>query len=262
MFRWVSIAFACMLTLTANTKCWAQSESRTVSPAANQAKQKFEGLMQIWAEKTVALQEKSQARKSVGSGRKKADEEIDAMTAEVEGMIDQIVQAGLAVHKGGLTEDEIVNSTLTSIAGFYITGDSKGDGGDQYEKALPLIKTMLSSGLGSQSPQLWLWGGVAAFNVNEFSLAQQYFSKSETAGLLGDRPPGGSRGDPLNRVWQLARRQIQELPATRQAWQKEKAIRLQEAEVNDLPRVVLHTSRGNVTIELSKMKRRQLLLTF
>ena len=222
----------------------------SASPTAAAAKSTFEQLQNQWKDLYVALAKKSNEKKSGSAGRGEVDQEIDQLTAEIEGMVDKIVAAGVAVHKAGVTDDAMINSTLTSIAGFYITGDAQGDGGDQYEKALPLIKQMLASGLGEQSKELWLWGGVAAFNLNDFSLAQQYFSQAESKGLLGMTPPGKGRSDPLNRVWQLARKQVQDLPTTRTAWQQEQAIRAREAAADNLPRVVLHTSRGNVTIEL------------
>ena len=220
------------------------------SPSAASAKSTFDQLQEQWKNLYVTLAKKSNERQPNGSGRGKLDQEIDELTAQVEGMVDKIVAAGVDVHKAGVTDDAMVNSTLTSIAGFYVTGDAQGDGGDQYEKALPLIKQMLASGLGEQSKELWLWGGVAAFNLNDFSLAEQYFGQAKSKGLLGSTPPGRGRGDPLNRVWQLARKQVEDLPQTRRAWQQEQAIRNREAEADNLPRVVLHTSRGNVIIEL------------
>ena len=144
----------------------------------------------------------------------------------------------------------MVNSTIIAIAGFYVTGDSYGDGGDQYEKALPLIKSMLDAGLGNTSKELWLWGSVSAYNLNNFDLAKQYMGQARKVGLLGGTPPGQGSGDPLNRVWQLAKKQAEELPATRMAWQKEQQIRAREAAADNLPRVKFHTTRGDITIEL------------
>ena len=186
--------------------------------------------------------------KKVG-GQSNSHREITDLTAKIEGMVDTMVEAGLEVHKAGLKDDSMVNSTLIAIAGFYVTGDSNGDGGDQYEKALPLIKSMLAAGLGQTSKELWLWGGLSAYNLNNFELALDYFSEAEKVGYMGQRPPG-SRGDPINRVWTLAMKQREDLPQTRSAWEAEKAIRAREATADDLPRVVFHTTRGDITIEL------------
>ncbi len=241
MIRWVSIAWF-LLPGFSVALAQAPVPQTEPSPAATAAKAKFEQLSNQWADLYVQLQKKSQA--------KGTDGEVEQLTEQIEGMVDKIVAAGLDAHRAGLTNDPTVNSTLIEIAGFHVTGDSGGDGGDQYEKALPVIKSMLEAGLGKASPRLWLWGGVSAFNLNEFDLAEKYFAQARANGLLGDRPPGQGQGDPLNRVWQLGKTQSQALPATRQAWQKEKRIRAQEAAADDLPRVKFHTTRGDITIEL------------
>lgn len=257
MFRRVLIVLL-MSTITASIAvAQAPPVASRVSPAAAAAKQKFDQLQQQWADMYVEL-----AKKSRAGSASKGHSEVEKLTQEIEAMVDKIVGAGLAVHRAGLKNDEMVNSTLTSIAGFYITGDSNGDGGDQYEKALPLIKAILSSGLGSQSRELWLWGGVAAFNLNDFELAKQYFQQAKSAGLLGSSPPGSGRGDPLNRVWQLASKQIEDLPATQAAWQQEQAIRVKEATADDLPRVKFRTTRGNIIIELFENEAPQTVANF
>lgn len=221
------------------------------TPAAASAKQAFDQLQKQWVESIMALQQKSQERASSSTeGHSELDHEIEELQTKTEQMVDQIVAAGLAVHKAGLTNDPTVNSTLVAIAGFYVTGDPNGDGGDQYEKALPLIRSMLDGGVGQTSKELWLWGGVSAFCLNEFDLAKRFFDEAAKAGLMGDTPPGSTRGAPINRVWDLAKRQSEALPATRQAWQQEKAIRDRDAAADNLPQVKFHTTRGDILIEL------------
>ncbi|NOZ38843.1 MAG: peptidylprolyl isomerase [Planctomycetes bacterium] len=121
---------------------------------------------------------------------------------------------------------------------------------------------MLDAGLGNSSKELWLWGGVSAFNLNDFDLAEQYFGQARNAGLLGINPPGQGRADPLNRVWELAKKQSEALPSTRQAWQKEQGIRAQEAAADNLPRVKFHTTRGDITIELFENEAPQAVANF
>lgn len=244
------VGFTGLLAGFAETHAQAPATNSAPNSTATAAKTRFDQLQNQWRDLYVQLAKKSREKGSGSKGHSKLDHEIDALSEQIEGMVDKIVESGLAVHRAGITDDAMVNSTLTSIAGFYVTGDANGDGGDQYEKALPVIQQMLSAGLGEQSKELWLWGGVAAFNLNDFSLAEEYFNQAKARGLLGASPPGQGRGDPLNRVWQLARKQVQDLAATRQAWQLEQAIRAKEATADNLPRVRFHTSRGNVVIEL------------
>ena len=220
------------------------------APSQAAAKQAFEQLQKQWAESIVLLQQKSQTRDSGSKGHGELDQEIEGLRQQVEGMLDKIVAAGLNVHRAGLTNDPTVNSTLIAIAGFYVAGDDDGDGGDQYEKALPLIKSMLDAGLGDSSPKLWLWGGVSAFGLNDFDLAEKYFRQAKARDLIGTDPPEQGQSMPLNRVWDLASNQSEALGSTRKAWQKEQQIRTHEATADDLPRVKFHTTRGDVVIEL------------
>ena len=272
MFRWFfaccAIVFLTLVSIPASSavaQATAASGTKapvagsgTVSPAANAAKQTFEQLQKQWADLYVQLQKKSQEKGSAAKGHGKVDHEIDAITEQIEGMVDKMVAAGLDAHRAGLTNDSAINSTLIAIAGFYVTGDPQGDGGDQYEKAMPLIKSMLDAGLGNASKEIWLWGGVSAFNLNDFALAEKYFGQARQAGLLGNNPPGKG----LDRVWQLAKSQSGALPATQQAWQNEKRLRAQEATADNLPRVKFHTTRGDITIELFENEAPQAVANF
>ncbi len=267
MFRWF---FACWVIVVlflvsiqaSQSVAQAPAAAGAASPAAAAAKQAFEQLRNQWADLYAQLQKKSQEKGSGNKGHSKVDHAIDELTGQIEAMVDKIVATGLDAHRAGLTTDSTINSTLIAIAGFYVTGDAEGDGGDQYEKALPLIKSMLDTGLGNTSKELWLWGGVSAFNLNDFALAEQYFGQARKGGLLGINPPGQGQGDPLNRVWQLAKTQSEALPATRQAWQKEGQLRAQEATADNLPRVKFHTTRGDITIELFENEAPQAVANF
>ena len=76
------------------------------------------------------------------------------------------------------------------------------------------------------------------------------------------RLPAKGPGDPINRVWNLAKTQNAALAATSRAWQKEKQIREKEAAADNLPRVKFHTTRGDVTIELFENEAPQAVASF
>ena len=108
------------------------------SPTAAAAQQEFKRLQDQWKDLYQQLHAKGQAKGSASRGHREIDHEIDheieAISEKIEAMVDQIVAAGIEAHRAGLTGDSTINSTLVAIAGFYVTGDSNGDGGDQYEK--------------------------------------------------------------------------------------------------------------------------------
>jgi len=228
----------------------------TGQPTAIEAKQSFDQLQKQWIDLTVRLRQAHQqaSQKNSGSTTKQGpiDGEIQKLLAESEAMVGKIVAAGLNVYRADPKSYPRVNETLVSIAGFYVTGDPNGDGGDQYEKALPVLRAMLEAGAGKESPTLWLWGGVCAYQTNDYDLAKTYFNAAHDAGLLSGSPPGRGPGDPQNRIWELAKNSIKTLAANRAA----------EAESDDLPRVKFQTSRGDVVIELFENEAPQAVANF
>ncbi|NOY30764.1 MAG: peptidylprolyl isomerase, partial [Planctomycetes bacterium] len=121
---------------------------------------------------------------------------------------------------------------------------------------------MLEAGAGKESPTLWLWGGVCAYQTNDYDLAKKYFNAAHDAGLLDGPPPGRGPGDPQNRIWELAKNSIKTLAANQKDWEKEDRIRAAEAEADDLPRVKFQTSRGDVVIELFENEAPQTVASF
>jgi len=223
----------------------------TGQPTAVEAKQTFDQLQKQWVDLTVQLRQKhQQLAANPASEQGPLGKEIQKLSSKTEAMVGQIVAAGLDVYRADPNSYPLVNKTLLAIAGFYVTGDGRGDGGDQYEKALPIINSMLAAGAGKQSPILWLWGGVCAYQTNDYDLAKKYFNAAHDSGLLSGPPPSNGPNDPRSRIWDLAQKSIETLATNQKDWEKENEIRAAEAEADDLPRVKFQTSRGDVVIEL------------
>lgn len=224
------------------------------------AKENFDQLQKQWVDLTVKLRQKILESRTGEDDSTKA--EIQQLLTESQALIDGIVEAGLNVFRADSKSYPVVNKTLIDIASFYVTGDGKGDGGDQYDKAMPIVTTLLDAGAGRESPELWLIGAASAYQTNEFSLAEQYLSEARKAKLLGSSPPGETQDALINRAWESARNAAESLNSTRKAWEKEKAIREAEAEADDLPRVKLQTNRGDVVIELFENEAPQAVASF
>ena len=203
----------------------------------------FDGLLRDWDK----LAHQAQQEKNAGYA------ESRAITQEVHELLDRIVADGLAIYGQDPQNYPTVNSTLETLARFFVSGDAHGDGGDQYEKSLPIIQVMLESGAASQVQDLWLWGGVSAYCTGNFDLAEKYLRQ---ASLVA--PPG----DPQQALRQRAARYLESIPDLRQAWQKEKQIRAAEAQANNLPRVKFETTRGNILIELLENEAPQAVANF
>lgn len=224
------------------------------------AKLKFDQLLQQWVDVTAKLREKHQ--QSVAGGNGSIDEETKALQGQSEQLVDQIAAAGLDAYQADPQGYPVVNETLQAIARFFVTGDASGDGGDQYEKALPLVKALLKSGAGATSPELWLLGGVSAFSLNEYDLADEYFRAAKEAGVLGEQPPVRDRNDPRFRLWSLADSFVYGLAEYPHWWEEEQKLREAESLADDLPRVRMQTVHGDIVIELFENEAPQAVANF
>ncbi len=222
------------------------------NPTAVAAKQSFDQLRSQYQSLAAQMKEK------IVQG---APGDVAQLREQITTVVDQVVAAGLDVYRADPVNYPDVNATLRSIAGFLVTGDAEGDGGDQFEKALPILQSLLDGGAGAQTKELWVWGGVSAFCTNEFDLAEEYLKHAALVGQFENLPQSPS-SDPGMRVRQFGASSLQSLDTLRSAWQKEQQIRAAEATADDLPRVKLTTSRGDIVIELFENEAPQSVANF
>lgn len=252
-----------LLTLSAGIVCAQAAAPVGGNPTAVAAKESFDQLQKQWVDLTVRLRKKhQQLATSKASEREALAGEMLKLREESEAMVGKIVSTGLDVFRADPNGYPVVYDTLLAITGFYVAGDAQGDGGDQYEKALPIIRSMVEAGAGKKSPILWLWGGVCAYQVHDYDLAQKYFNEAQDAKLLDTPPPSQGPNDPMKRIWELAKGSVNSLAANRKAWAKEKEIRAAEAVADDLPRVLFKTGHGDIVIELFENEAPQAVASF
>jgi cyclophilin family peptidyl-prolyl cis-trans isomerase len=217
-------------------------------PQAAAAKQTFDGLVEKWTNLIGEIKKAEQARAAAqGDDHAKLDAQVANQRKEADDLLAKITDAGLAVYRADAKAYPEINNTLLYIAQYHLAGNAQGDGGDQYEKALPLIKSLIDAGAAQQWPELWVWGAVAAYATNDFATAKDYFTKANDAGVL-DGPKGDTPADP--RIWETAQQFHAGLDRAAAGWEKEKAIRAAEEKANDLPRVKFTTTRGDIVLEL------------
>lgn len=248
----------CLITLLSRPS-YAQDEPAGEAPAAQSepsaaavaARGEFDAVLkdyQAVESKKAALDEERKNKR--GAERERLDLEVLELRHQGHELLRKLVSAGAAIYEVDSDAYEDVNATVMAIAQFYMTGNARGDGGDQYERALYAIDEMLAAGAGDQFPELYLWGGTAAYCTNEFDKARQYYSAASEQGLLGGQPPASNPRDPRNKIWQQAQNFFGEIDSIAADWNKEREIRNAEEQADDLPRVKLTTTAGDVVIEL------------
>jgi cyclophilin family peptidyl-prolyl cis-trans isomerase len=103
---------------------------------------------------------------------------------------------------------------------------------DDFEPAFNVAKLMIDNDI--EDPELLALGGHAAYAVGEFKLAKEWLALAKEKKAL---TPEGER-------------YLDNIDFYIDAWKKEQEIREAEAAADDLPRVLIKTNRGDITVEL------------
>jgi cyclophilin family peptidyl-prolyl cis-trans isomerase len=103
---------------------------------------------------------------------------------------------------------------------------------DDYEKSLELGNFLMAKGC--KDGRLVELTGIAAFAVGQFDAAETYLRQAQAGHQLS--PPAQSG--------------LSQIGYYKEAWAKEKKVRQAEAKADDLPRVLLRTSKGDILLEL------------
>ena len=118
---------------------------------------------------------------------------------------------------------------------------------DDYEPAFKLGKMLMDNKC--PNPAVPALAGIAAFCVNEYDLAEPWLKTADASGDLAkvcDKIKQLDHSD--NPRYYLSYPQT--VAQAKEEWAKEKKIREAEAKADDLPRVLLKTSKGDIVVEL------------
>lgn len=114
---------------------------------------------------------------------------------------------------------------------------------ENFEECYRVANLLLAQGVDDES--INLIGGAAAFCTNHLDEAEKLLKKATE----DDAKPIGTA--PNKRYLDMTLNDFIAAPAKyKKAWAKEQEIRAKEAKANDLPRVLLKTSVGDIVIEL------------
>jgi cyclophilin family peptidyl-prolyl cis-trans isomerase len=152
--------------------------------------------------------------------------EWDALVAEGDALVDELAEAGRKAYEAAPNQDR-------GLAEFLVQVVIDAVKRDDYEPAAELADLLL--GKGCEIPELHSAAGSAFFATNDFDAAQEQFDKAKAAGEQLD-PQAQSLADAIADYQKY--------------WPKEQELRKAEAEKDDLPRVKLTTSQGDLVIEL------------
>lgn len=145
--------------------------------------------------------------------------------AKAEAMIDSLREAGKAAYLAAPNADNALTDFLVKLVADDVARDN-------CEPAAEVSKTLLDNGCDKK--ELADPAGIAAFAANDFETAEKQLNRAQAAAKLSEN----------------GRKLLDEIDNYKKYWQEEQEIRKKEAQANDLPRVRLSTTKGDIVIEL------------
>ncbi len=259
-------------------------ESAADANAAAQAKAAFEEKFNAYKAAIREIEKLNVEFQSADEAtRKKLNEQLTGQVAHAQSLVNAMVDAAMAAYKFAPNADPKITDLLIAVAKYNTIGRQTGpgepapdnpsdvyfpiDGGDQYERALPIIKLLIDGG--NDNKQLYVWGFLAAYMTNDYDLAAQYLAKASESGALQEIAEAAAKDpkqDPeaglMQGVMHLFQATAGIIDQYRANWAKESEIRAAEANADDLPRVKLTTTKGEITLELFENEASQSVANF
>lgn len=186
----------------------------------------FREQIQAWKDLLKQLRE-LQVRYKVAKPAERApiEEEYNKLIAQGEAMAPKLLEATLGAYKAHPNKNQEVSQFLIS----RVDSDIKND---RYQQAFDVAQALIENNF--PNPALYELAGTAAFALNDYDAAEKYFKQAEENKALGEQ----------GKLYQG------EIPAYREMWAKEQELRAAEAKADDLPRVLLKTTQGDIVLEL------------
>lgn len=225
---------------TADSTSGGAQAPQTRQPAADSAKAEFEKRHEAWKQtiKEIDLL-RVEYQSADAAGRKELQKQLQEKFESANSMVSGVIEAALAAYEASGGEDDELTKFLVAVAAHRLSSDL-------YEEALPIIEQLTAEGVEHEAVPMW--GAIAAFAVADYEGARDFFAEADETGILSQPPQ--SRDQREMNLWQLAMSIREIVNEHQKAWAKEKAIRAAEAEADDLPRVLLKTTKGEITLEL------------
>lgn len=210
-----SLILVCIATIVAPSLAAQDDVIKTYETA----RAEFEGL-------NKQVEELSEQFRSASEEERTAiREKYIELADEIELSFDALRSATVAAYQVTGEENENVAFDLFRLAMTY-------ESEENHASAFELFSMLMAND--SKVEGLYTYAGMAAFGTNQFELAKQYWDKARDE-------------DALESQHRQFAQMVDDLMVD---WQAEQKIRAEEAAADDLPRVVVETSKGPITIEL------------
>ncbi len=202
--------------------------------------QAFDEVFAEWQQLMVEMRQlgkRFQTATSVDQSAMQTD--FQALMDQSHGVAPRLVAAGENAYRAAPNENKEVADFLVMVLSDHIRSD-------RYPQALALAEMLIDNGAADKNCHLF--GGFAAFVLGDNDRALEYFQVAGEAKLIINPPETDTSS--LASMMRYVIRFLNDPEGYREAWAAEQEIRTAEAEADDLPRVRMETSKGEILIEL------------
>ncbi|MDP6442409.1 MAG: peptidylprolyl isomerase [Pirellulaceae bacterium] len=228
---------ALVLTLSASllsAPSFGQEEKEQEKPPEKQAEKKqdaetpefgvvFEKFQTL--EDELDALEKQYAQATSNAEKRAIYKRYQPKVDELNKLLKPLRRAALAAYKAAPNESDDVKTTLVGMLANHIRFD-------EYDEALDIAKPLIDNDCGIRAVDLYM--GIAAYCTNDFEAAGKHLEAAKESKVIDG----------------MGSKYLDELDDTIKKWAKEKAARDAEKKADDLPRVRLTTSKGDIVVEL------------
>ena len=145
--------------------------------------------------------------------------------AEGEAMVPKLESASLAAYLAAPNTDRELSRFIINLAADQIRQDN-------YARAQELLDPLVANGC--EERELDNLMGIAAYGTNDFETAEKHLNEAQKSDSLSEQGENCLQG----------------LPIAMETWPRELELREQEVQADDLPRVKLETTAGDLVLEL------------
>lgn len=191
-----------------------------------QAHGEFEAKFAAWKEALKQLRTwRHEYQLADAAGRTALEQQWQAKLAEVNALLPELVAAATRAYAAAPNEDRELTTFLVKV----LQDDVERD---RYDAAGELATVLLDKGC--DQPQVIRAAGITFFALNNLDRTIELLDKAKSIDMSSE---------------DLAKLR-KEVDDYQEYWKREQALRQAEAAANDLPRVKLTTTKGDITVEL------------
>ncbi|HEX5442682.1 MAG TPA: peptidylprolyl isomerase, partial [Pirellulales bacterium] len=201
-------------------------ETAAKSDSPGQAVEQYDRAFAEWKEMLAKLRDlRVQWATARPKARKPIEDEYQALVKQAEDLEVKMIAAAEAAVACDSDKKTEASKFLAEQLKYEVERDN-------YEAAYPIARVLVEHDYGN--PRIYNYGGLAAACTNHFDEAQRWLKEGDKHSVL----------DVTQKQY------LQHIDEYQELWHQEQELREAEAKADDLPRVLLKTTKGDLVIEL------------